>query len=199
MPWRTERIFSQKKIAMKKFYILSVALAALLFSSRAEAQNMYVSTNLLDYLNIGTINGEFGLSPWPKWSLYARARYNPFTLKMDRQIQNRVAGGAVGARYWFWYWGSGWFLDARLGASLYNTGGIWDSFAYEGEAYSLSVGGGYSLMLGPRWNMDFALGVQGGYTSFTKYACPRCGKVLEEGKKLFVAPSNLLVQLTLML
>ena len=54
-------------------------------------------------------------------------------------------------------------------------------------------------MLAKRWNLDFAMGIQGGYTSFTKYACPKCGKVLEEGKKLFVAPSNLLVQLTLIL
>ena len=72
-----------------------VALGALLYSTPADAQNIYVSTNLLDYLNIGTINGEFGLSPWPNWSFYARARYNPFTLKLDKQIQNRVAGGAL--------------------------------------------------------------------------------------------------------
>lgn len=192
-------IFSQKKIAMKKIYIFIALLGALLYSGRVEAQNMYVSTNLLDYLNIGTINGEIGLSPWPNWSFYARARYNPFTLKLDRQIQNRVAGVAAGARYWFWYSGSGWFANAHLGYSLYNTGGIFNSYAYEGSAYGVTAGGGYSLMLHKRWNLDFALGVQGGYTSYTKYACPKCGKILKEGKKLYVAPSNMLVQLTLIL
>lgn len=191
-------IFAEKN-AMKKIYILLAALGMLLCSSRVEAQNMYVSTNLLDYLNIGTINGEFGLSPWPNWSFYARARYNPFTLKLDRQYQNRAASAAIGAKYWFWYFGSGWFVNSHLGYSLYNTGGIWDKYAYEGNAYSFTAGGGYSLMLAKRWNLDFAMGIQGGYTSFTKYACPKCGKVLEEGKKLFVAPSNLLVQLTLIL
>ncbi|MBQ2913373.1 MAG: DUF3575 domain-containing protein [Bacteroidales bacterium] len=184
---------------MKKIYILMVALGALLYSTPADAQNIYVSTNLLDYLNIGTINGEFGLSPWPNWSFYARARYNPFTLKLDKQIQNRVAGGALGAKYWFWYWGSGWFADAHLGYSVYNTAGIWNKYAYEGEAVGISAGGGYSLMLNERWNLDFALGVQGGYTSYTKYACPKCGKVTYKGKKIYVAPSNILVQLTLML
>ena len=184
---------------MRKGFILLFALAALFFCTPVTAQNMYVSTNLLDYLNLGTINGEFGLNPLPKWSFYARARYNPFTLKLDRRLQNRVAGLAVGTRYWFWYTNSGWFLNSHIGASLYNTGGIFDGYAYEGEAYSLSVGGGYSLMLGKRLNMDFALGAQGGYTSFTRYACPKCGKVMGEEKKIFVAPSNMLVQLTLIL
>lgn len=184
---------------MKKFYILLVALGALLYSRPADAQNMYVSTNLLDYTNLGTINGEFGLSPWPNWSLYTRARYNPFTFKFNKQLQNRVAGAAVGAKYWFWYVNSGWFLNSHIGFSVYNTGGILDSYAYEGEACTLSAGAGYSLMLTRKMNLDFALGLQGGYTSYTKYACPQCGAVLKEGKKVFVAPSNLLVQLTLIL
>lgn len=193
------RVFSQKKIAMKKINILVAALAALLLSGNANAQNMYVSTNLLDYLNLGTINGEFGLNPLPKWSFYAKARYNPYTFNVDGQIQNRVAGLALGAKYWFWYTNSGWFLNSHIGGSLYNTGGIIDGYAYEGVAYAVSFGGGYSLMLNERWNIDFGLGVQGGHTSYTKYACPKCGKVVEEGKKVFVAPSNLMVQLSLIL
>ena len=184
---------------MKKINILVAVLAALFCSTGIDAQNMYVSTNLLDYLNLGTINGEFGLNPLPKWSFYARGRYNPFTYNVNGQKQNRVAGLAVGARYWFWYTNSGWFLNSHIGGALYNTGGIFDGYAYEGAACSLTLGGGYSLMLNERWNLDFGLGVQGGYTSFTKYTCPKCGKVLGDGKKVFVAPSNMLVQLSLIL
>ncbi len=184
---------------MKKLYILTLALMGLLGSRDAHAQNMYVASNLLDYLNLGTINAEFGLSPWPKYTLYVRARYNPFTFNFGKQLQNRVAGGALGTRYWFWYSNAGWFVNSHIGYSIYNTGGILDKYAYEGEALSLTAGGGYSLLLGERWNLDFALGVQGGYTSYTKYACPKCGKVTGKEKKLFVAPSNVLVQLSLML
>ena len=184
---------------MKKINILLVALAALLYGGSASAQNMYVSTNLLDYVNLGTINGEFGLNPLPKWSFYARGRYNPFTFNVRGVKQNRVAGGALGARYWFWYTNSGWFLNSHIGGALYNTGGIFDGYAYEGAAGSLTVGGGYSLMLNERWNLDFGLGMQGGYTSFTKYACVKCGKMVGKEKKIFVAPSNMLVQLSLIL
>lgn len=160
---------------------------------------MYVATNLLDYLNLGTINAEFGLSPWPEWSFYLKGRYNPFTYNFDGQIQNRVAGGAIGARYWFWYSNSGWFLNAHTGYSKYNTGGIADSYAYEGDAVSVAMGGGYALMLSKRLNLDFALGIQGGHTSYTKYACPKCGKIIGRSKKIFVAPANMLVQLSLIL
>ena len=191
--------FRRKNFAMKKINILVAALAALLLSGNAAAQNMYVATNLLDYLNLGTINVEFGLNPLPKWSFYARGRYNPFTFNIYGQKQNRVAGVALGARYWFWYTNSGWFLNSHLGGSLYNTGGIKDEYAYEGAAGSLTFGGGYSLMLNERWNLDFALGLQGGGTSYTRYSCPKCGKVEEKGKKIFVAPSNMLVQLSLIL
>ena len=191
--------FRRKNFAMKKINILVAALAALLLSGNAAAQNMYVATNLLDYLNLGTINVEFGLNPLPKWSFYARGRYNPFTFNINGQKQNRVAGVALGARYWFWYTNSGWFLNSHLGGSLYNTGGIKDEYAYEGAAGSLTFGGGYSLMLNERWNLDFALGLQGGGTSYTRYSCPKCGKVEEKGKKIFVAPSNMLVQLSLIL
>ena len=194
-----ESIFSQKNFAMKKINTLLAAMAALLCSTTAQAQNMYVSTNLLDYLNLGTINCEFGLNPLPKWSFYARGRYNPFTFNIDGIKQNRVAGLSAGARYWFWYTNSGWFLNSHLGGSFYNTGGVYDQYAYEGIAGSITFGGGYSLMLSDRWNLDFGMGVQGGYTSFTKYACPKCGKVIGDERKIFVAPSNLLVQLTMVL
>jgi len=184
---------------MKKIYILLVVLGTLFLSTRSFGQNMYVSTNLLDYVNIGTINAEFGLSPKPKWSFYSRVRYNPFTLNMKKQMQNRVASVAFGTKYWFWYTNTGWFLNSHLSFSLYNTGGILNSKAYEGEAFSLSAGGGYSLMLSERLNLDFGIGLQGGYTSYTEFECPKCGKITGKEKKIFVAPSNLLVQLSLIL
>lgn len=184
---------------MKKISVFLVALCALLSTYSAKGQNMYVATNLLDYLNLGTINAEFGLSPWAEWSLYIKGRYNPFTFKFGEQVQNRVAGGAMGAKYWFWYYGTGWYTNGQLGYSKFNTGGIINSYAYEGDAYSFTLGGGYALMLSKKWNLDFALGVQGGYASYVKYACPKCGKVLGRNKKIYVAPANMLVQLSLVL
>lgn len=185
---------------MKKFYMTAVMAVMFAFGPNSlYGQNMYISTNLLDYFNLGTINGEFGLSPGPNWSFYIRGRYNPFSFDIGAPVQNRVASVVSGAKYWPWYAYAGWFITANAGYSMYNTGGLFNSYSFEGNAWHLSIGGGYALMLSKRFNLDFGIGVQGGYTSYTKYACPRCGKVVNRDKKLYVAPSNMMVQLTMIL
>ena len=186
--------FCYKKKGMKRLFLLVAFALAFSGAVKVNGQNMHVASNLLDYLNLGTINGEFGLSPAPKWTFYIRGRYNPFTYKFDRQVQNRVAGGSVGTKYWFWYFDTGWFLDANISYSRYNTGGIKDSYAYEGDAVGTGLGVGYSFMLSSKWNLNLELGVQGGYTSYTRYACPRCGKVMGNFKGGYLVPANIMVQ-----
>lgn len=166
---------------------------------------MSASTNLLGYLNFGTINGEFGVSISEKWSLYLQARFNPFTFQSrknllpngyPRQMQNRQVAGFVGARYWFWHSHSGWFLSSQMGYVRYNSGGIFSNDTYQGQSVGITFGAGYSLMLSNRLNLDFGVGVMGGFTSYIKYLCPRCGEIAGENKRLFIAPDNLLVQLS---
>lgn len=168
-------------------------------------QQMAVSTNLAGYLNFGTINGEFGLSVSPKWSVYLQGRLNPFTFRSrnnlmengyPRQMQNRQVAGFIGAKYWFWHTHSGWFLFSHLGYVKYNVGGIFTNDTYQGRAYGVTLGGGYSLMLSSRLNLDFGIGVMGGITSYLKYLCPRCGEITGEDKRLFIAPDNFLIQLS---
>ena len=81
--------YFRKQKNMKRFVILLVIAAGTFCAARVEAQNMHVATNLLDYLNFGTINAEFGLSPVPKWSYYIKGRYNPFALLYGKAPDNR--------------------------------------------------------------------------------------------------------------
>ena len=188
--------YFRKQKSMKRFVVLLAVAAGTLCAARAEAQNMHVATNLLDYLNFGTINAEFGLSPVPKWSFYIKGRYNPFTFRTGDNLQNRTASVAAGAKYWFWYANSGWFLNSHIGYGVYNTGGIYSGHAYEGEAASITVGCGYALMLGKKWNLDFGAGLQTGVTSYTKYSCPRCGRIMEKRSRMYLFPANVMVQLS---
>lgn len=186
--------YFRKQKTMKKLCLYLLSAICFLTAANLNAQNMHLATNLLDYINFGTINGEFGLSPTPKWSFYIKGRYNPFAFNNHNQKQNRVASVAVGSKYWFWYSNSGWFLNAHIGYSIYNTGGIFDEYAYEGDAYGVTLGGGYALMISKKWNLDFGFGIQGGYTSYTQYACPKCGKVIGRKEQLYVVPGSLMVQ-----
>lgn len=181
---------------MKKVIVLLVLALCSLCVEDAKGQNMHLATNLLDYVNFGTINAEFGLSPSPKWSYYVKGRYNPFTFRLGKQMQNRVASMAVGAKYWFWYSNSGWFLNSNTGYTVFNTAGIIDGYAYEGDALSVTVGAGYALMLGKKWNLDFGFGVQVGIASYTKFACPRCGKFEYSRQRFYVVPGSLMIQLS---
>ena len=191
-----EGVYFRKQKNMKRVVVLLVMAAASMVARSAYGQNVHIATNLLDYLNFGTINAEIGLSPVPKWSFYIKGRYNPFTFNANDNLQNRTAAVAAGAKYWFWYANSGWFLNGHAGYGIYNTGGILSEHAYEGNAAFITVGCGYALMLGKKWNLDFGMGVQTGVTSYTKYSCPRCGRIMDRGKKMYLFPSNVMVQLS---
>lgn len=181
-----------------KFFKVAAVLF-LLFSGNIYGQRYSVATNLLGYANFGTINCEFGLGLSKHFSLYMQGKYNPFTYKYDngqKQLQNRQLSVAAGARYWPWHTYSGWFVSGQIGYRAYNSGGIFSQSTYEGDAYGVTLGAGYALMVTDRINIDFGAGVMGGLTEYVKYACPKCGKMEEGGKKLFIAPDNILVQLS---
>lgn len=182
------------------FFILLLLLP---FNTRS--QEVSISTNLIGYINFGTINGEFGLSLAPKWSVYFQGRYNPFTFKNRKrtmpngypfQMQNRHVSAAAGVKYWFWHVNSGWFLSSRLSYTKYNVGGIRKNDTYQGQAGGITFGAGYSLMLSEHLNLEFGLGMMCGFTSYIKYACPRCGEITGRDKKIFIAPGNVLLQLS---
>lgn len=75
----------------------------------------------------------------------------------------------------------------------YNRGGILSQKTEEGDAFGLSLGGGYSLMIHENLNLDFGLSLWGGQKTYVTYACPSCGKILDKGSKWFFLPNELRV------
>ena len=159
-----------------------------------------VSVNIADYLLLFTLNGEIGIPLSSKWNLTAGVRYNPWTFRKAgdgiRQFQLRQIAVRAGARYWPWHINSGWFAGSFLRWERYNRGGIFGKKTYEGRLYGLEVNAGYAWMLGRHLNLEFGAGIGSGYTEYKMYACPNCGKVVGEDKKIVVYPDNLLIQLT---
>ena len=181
---------------MKHKIIITLLLIALpIFCS---AQDWSVSTNAMDYVSLGTLNAEVSMATGRHISINASARINPWTFHKgdpSKQMQNRQQTYAVGVRYWPWHIYSGWWMSDMAQYQEYNRGGIISATTEEGDAYGLSIGAGYSLMLHEHWNLDFGLSLWGGQKTFVTYACPSCGKITEKGAKWFFLPNDLRVSI----
>lgn len=182
---------------MRKVMII-MALAMSLASFRCEAQRFSVSTNLLGYAALGTMNVEGAYSLSRRFSITAGAAYNPFTFREDtpqRQMQLRQRSCSLGVRMWPWHTWSGWWFAGKVRYQEYNFGGILSPETDEGDRYGMGLYAGYTHMLGSHLNLEFGLGTWTGVDYFRKYSCQVCGITLESGRKLFVLPDDILVSL----
>lgn len=186
-----------------------VAIAAMLFPAVAGAQRYSVSTNLVEWADLGTVNAEAGVAVAQHISLHAAVRYNNWTFRKgdpadrftdpygdtERQFENRKQAYALGFRWWPWYIYSGWWGYVRGQYMEYNRGGILKHTAEEGDAYGVGVGIGYTRMLHKNWNIEFGAGVWGGRKTYTEYRCTNCGSVTDAGTKGFVMPDDVFISL----
>ncbi|MBO4434384.1 MAG: DUF3575 domain-containing protein [Bacteroidales bacterium] len=174
---------------MKKFLLAALLTVAL--PPLARAQRLSVGTNCVDWLTFGTMNAEASVSVARRVSIHAGGELNPWTFNAgdrDTQAQLRQATCWAGARWWPWHVYSGWWIGGDGRYSAYNSGGITARETEEGDAFGGGLYGGYAVMLSDNWNLDLGLGAWGGYTRYTRYACPRCGVTLDQGGKAFILP-----------
>lgn len=181
---------------MKKAILLMTFIAVI--STTASAQNWSVSTNLMDYVSLGTVNVQGSAGVGRRVSIEASARVNPWTFHKgdpEKQMQNRHQTYAAGVRYWPWHIYSGWWVSGMAQYQEYNRGGIISQTTEEGDAFGLSAGGGYSLMFHEHINLDFGLSFWTGQKTYITYACPSCGKITDKGSKWFIMPNEIRVAL----
>ena len=175
---------------------LTLLTLLLVFAVSASAQKWSVSTNIMDYVSLGTLNAEGSVATGRHITLNASARVNPWTFfegDNGRQMQNRHQTYAAGVRYWPWHIYSGWWFSAALQYQEYNRGGIISQSTEEGDAYGISPGAGYSLMLHENLNLDFGLSFWTGQKTYITYACPSCGRITDKGSKWFIMPNEIRV------
>lgn len=177
--------------------VLSVVAAFGLMSLLpAAAQKFSISTNILDYACLGTMNIDASYSLSRRWSLTAGVKYNPFTYRSgdpDRQFQYRQQSYSVGARIWPWHTLSGWWFATRLRYQEYNIGGIWSRVTEQGDRLGAGFYSGYTHMLSKHFNMEFGLGFWTGISFFERYSCPVCGLTVQSGRKYFLLPDELMI------
>ena len=180
---------------VKKVKLFVLFLSVFAPTLTASAQKWAVAVNAGDMVSLGTVSVEGAVAVERHATVNASAKINPWTFRKGSpdQFQNRHQTYAIGARWWPWNVYSGWWLGGEGQYQQYNRGGLGSSNTEEGDAYGLGVSGGYALMLGKHVNLDFGLGLWGGRSIYTVYACPTCGKVVDSGRKWFVLPNELIL------
>ncbi|MDD5819453.1 MAG: DUF3575 domain-containing protein [Candidatus Cryptobacteroides sp.] len=186
---------------MRKF-LLGFCLAASLgffgFSvQECRCQEYSLSTNLADYANLGTLNLEASYGVARKWSLVAALKYNPFSF--DNQgvpAANKQRSLSAGVRYWPWHIYSGWWMSGAVRYQEYSVSGLSSEESTQGDRFGSSFGAGYSFMLTKYLNLELGAGFWAGYDMYMKYSCATCGRPIENGRKFFVYPSNILLGLS---
>ena len=181
---------------MKK---LLISFIIILYAINAYSQKIAISTDAIGYINLLTLNGEIDISLDKNWSVCASGKYNPFTYNKNKeaskQFQNRQACMALGVKYWPWFIYSGWYYESKIQYKEYNKSHAFSHGSYEGNALGLGINIGYALLVSKHFNMEFGLGIWAGNNNYTKYACPRCGEVLDKGTKTFITPNEVLLSL----
>lgn len=173
------------------------AMLAVLPESKASAQKMSLSTNVMEYVNFMTFNAEASYAVSRHWSGAAAFRYNPFSFHFGgedgKDMQNRQQTYSLGVRYWPWHVHSGWWLSGKAQYQEYNSGGIISLKTREGDRVGLAVAAGYSRMILKNLNLEFGAGLWGGGDKYKVYSCPVCGLTEESGSKFFVLPDDLIL------
>lgn len=193
--------------------ILAAAAAALLVTvlrpSELRAQRFSVSTNLVEWANLGTVNAEAGIAVSRHFSIHPGFRYNPWTFRPgdaedrfedpygddEKQFENRKQSYSLTLRWWPWYIYSGWWGYVRGQYMEYNHGGLINHTSEEGDRYGVGLGAGYTHMIHKNWNIEFGAGVWGGRASYTGYRCTNCGSITGQGTKFFFLPDDVFVSL----
>lgn len=180
-------------------HVIALCVTICSFAPVCIAQRWSVSTNAAEWANLVTVNARVGVAVNQRWSLHLGGRYNPFTYHKgdsERQFQERQATVQVESRFWPWHVYSGWWIAAGVQYSRFNRGGLFgDRESEEGDAAGGSLAFGYTLMVSSWFNVEFGLGLWGGYKRYTKYECPMCGREISKGSKGFVTPNEAIINM----
>ena len=183
---------------MKKCLKLICIIMFAVFCHDAGAQTFSVSTNLLGYARLGTMNMDASFAVSRRWSLVAGARYNPFTFRAgdpERQFQSRQQSYSVGMRLWPWHIWSGWWFAGKFRYQEYNEGGIISRKTEEGDRFGAGIYAGYTHMLSSHFNLEFGVGLWAGMDAYSRYSCPACGLTVSSGNRFFVLPDDFIISM----
>lgn len=183
---------------MKTVFKVLVSAFLILLPSATYARKFSVSTDILGYAQLGTMNVDASYAAGRRISLHAGARYNPFTFRQgdpQKQFQYRQQSYSFGVRLWPWHIWSGWWFAAKIRYQEYNKGGLVSLKTEEGDRFGAGLYSGYTHMLSSHFNLEFGVGLWVGHDRFRRYSCPVCGETRAQGNRFFLLPDDFMISI----
>lgn len=180
-----------------KQHILTAITTLTIFALSCQAQRFSIATNCIDWANLGTANLEFNYAVSQKVSITAGGRYNPWEYtggKYDTPIFNKQETGYAGIRFWNWYVFSSWWISVKAQYMSFENTGLWRPALQCGKSIGGVISAGYDIMLRHNLNLEFGLGVYGGYLfDYTLYYSPQKLSVRDSGTRPFIFPDDIYI------
>lgn len=158
---------------------LAACVIAIVGEGRSSAQNLSVSTNVVDWAEFATMNIEAGLPLARHLSVHAGVRVNPWQFGIKAgdasyaEVMDLEKAGfflkktqvGLSLRWWPWHVFSGWWFRAKAQYSSYDRGGKFlGQERYMGDAVGGGLALGYTWMLSSSWNLELGVGGWAGMT-----------------------------------
>ena len=182
---------------------LAIAVAVgMVCTQEACAQKWSLGTNLVDYVNFGTLNLEGQVALSRHVTLDLQTRQNPFIYNKDNR-DDRIFSCRqeyfAGVKIWPWASFSGWWFKTGAQWQEYSREGLEmifpfaDGYSREGCAAGLVVGAGWSHMISKCINFDLGIEGWGGYERYNGMKITDGPLHFREGERLFLLPNNVTI------
>lgn len=155
-----------------------------------------VKTNALYWATVTPNLGvEFALSK--KFTMDISGNYNPWKWSGNKKFKHWLVQPEL--RYWLCDRFNGHFFGVHAFYAQFNMCGIkmfdWEHKRYQGDLYGGGIAYGYHWILGKRWSLEGTIGVGYAHITYDKYRCETCGPKLKEGRRNYVGPTKIGINL----
>ncbi|MDR1683817.1 MAG: DUF3575 domain-containing protein [Candidatus Symbiothrix sp.] len=148
--------------------------------------SLAIGTNLLYDLsytmNLGAMNLSTELSLNKNFTLKLPITWNPWDVEETQRSRLLLVQPEL--RWWLCEVFFGHFLGIHTHWAWFNVSsrhsGNVENYRNEGWLLGAGLSYGYQIYLAPRWNLELSIGAGYAFTSYDKYECKDCGRLLEE-------------------
>lgn len=143
-----------------------------------------------------------------RWTMQTEVGFNPFPLSDDVEHKWRHVLVDLEAKYWFCTAFARDFIGVNVAYSHFNVAGGsypigWlysevKDHRFQGDMVAAGVSYGWHFIVSPHVGFELEAGCDVGYAWYDKFACERCGALLDSERKWFAVPKaavNLVIML----